>query len=137
MAVIRQALAVRVLLQVVHAPCAAQLGGEGAGAGEDLAAVVGIQTGEEVAQQARGVARVAQIAVAEAFLHVSSVAAQVEAFLLAALHGLAAFDAGAECIPVRFGLIGGEPLERRAALLLLVGAGSAECLVGEGIIAEA
>ncbi len=137
-AIVGLAGSVRVLLEPFEAPAAAQLGGEGAGAGGDVVRRDRrVQALDEVHRQAAGVARVGEVAVAECLLHLGGIAAEVEAALLAALHGFAAFDAALEFFPLLRRFLVGEPFIGRAAALFGVGAGAAEGFVDETVVAEA
>jgi hypothetical protein len=146
MTVVIDALARRILLQPLHAETAPQAIRQGTRAGENPALLLlllsgagnlkaslagGIHSGQQVKQNPRRVLRVVQIARPELLVEHRRILEKVIA-LLAAFHLLDGFDARRESTPAR--LVRAEPLERRAAFLLLVLPGEAEGLVHEGIV---
>ncbi len=137
-AIIRQPLAVRVLLTKLQPPAPPQLGRQRARTGKDRpgSRIRIISPRDQIERKPGRIPRIPQIAGFEALLHLGGILPQIMTALLVALHRFARSDTGLKHRPRRRRFFSGEPFIRRAPALFRVGAGETERLIDETIIAE-
>ena len=118
------------LLETFKPPCASQLGCDRAGAREHstLSRWGRKHSLQFVGEQPCHPLRVGQIACLEFFLNARRILDAVVAFL-APFDFFQTLNAGDILHPLGFRLVSVEPFERRSSALVLIGFGSAECLV--------
>src|SRR5690606_10483599 len=135
MAVVSDAPAVRPLLQVLDAPRPAKTVRKRTRTCARAAPIaLRVKVSQYVREQACGVARIVQVPRPELVLQDPRVFQQIVA-LLTTFHDFDRFYTSGKALPA-IGLIA-EPLERRAAPLILVGLDDTEGLVDEAVVPRA